>query len=47
MQCCCFFQVRLEGHQVPTLTPADPGSTTLAPSSPDMDDVSSKRQATR
>ncbi|KAJ8923735.1 hypothetical protein NQ315_010316 [Exocentrus adspersus] len=39
---------RLEGHKVPSISPADPGST-LAPSSssPDMDDVSSKRQATR
>jgi hypothetical protein len=31
---------------VPSLCPTDPG-TTLAPSSPDMDDGSSKRQATR
>lgn len=34
---------------MPTVPPVDPGSVTLAPSnsSPDMDDVSSKRQATR
>ncbi|KAJ8950278.1 hypothetical protein NQ318_021133 [Aromia moschata] len=40
---------RLEGHNVPSLSPVDTGSTKLAPSgsSPDMDDVSSKRQATR
>ncbi|RZC39495.1 hypothetical protein BDFB_000233, partial [Asbolus verrucosus] len=38
--------IRLEGHNVPSLCPTDPG-TTLAPSSPDMDDGSSKRQATR
>ncbi|XP_068917542.1 arrestin red cell isoform X5 [Tenebrio molitor] len=39
-------EIRLEGHNVPSLCPTDPG-TTLAPSSPDMDDGSSKRQATR
>ncbi|KAJ8986226.1 hypothetical protein NQ317_009932 [Molorchus minor] len=40
---------RLEGHKVPSLSPAEPGSTKLAPSgsSPDMDDGSGKRQATR
>ncbi|XP_063914765.1 beta-arrestin-2 isoform X7 [Zophobas morio] len=39
-------EIRLEGHTVPSLCPTDAG-TTLAPSSPDMDDGSSKRQATR
>ncbi|KAH1029447.1 hypothetical protein HUJ05_002689 [Dendroctonus ponderosae] len=41
---------RLEGHQVPSSASlSDTGTATLAPScsSPDMDDVSSKRQATR
>ncbi|XP_064215588.1 arrestin red cell isoform X3 [Tribolium castaneum] len=39
-------EIRLEGHNVPSLCQPDPGIT-LAPSSPDMDDGSSKRQATR
>lgn len=40
---------RLEGHKVPSESPVDPGNDLLVPtgSSPDMDDVSSKRQATR
>ncbi|XP_030748699.1 beta-arrestin-1-like isoform X3 [Sitophilus oryzae] len=41
--------VRLEGHVPSSASPPDTGTATLAPSSssPDMDDVSSKRQATR
>lgn len=42
----CLHSLILEGHSVPALIPVDPGSKTLTPS-PDMDDVSSRRQATR
>lgn len=43
------YSVRLEEYKSPTRNPAETGSpaTNLAPSSPDMDDGSSKRQATR